>query len=292
MKYVKLYEEFVLQELEDEYNIELDLHDNGDYMTLSKLVVSPDDRKGGVGTEVMNKICQYADEIGRDIYLTPDTSYGGTSKSRLEAFYKRFDFKKKPKSDFKNRETMVRYNEAYSFDEFVEEKKSSTKSKVKKIVKKISKLNDEQRENIEQAKEFSDSPKPSGKMQSSLAKVKMQRTSAEVEKLNKQKEIEILKSKIRMAKEREKAAEEIGESAINQDRVDLKDEDERLINIRHFHGSIQDLDDWLRAKVGETNPYKDTIMVNGPHRGQKDKSLPYQDFQNGESDLIRNRYAR
>jgi len=68
MKYVKLYEEFVLQELEDEYNIELDLYDNGDYMTLSKLVVSPDDRKGGVGTEVMNKICQYADEIGRDIY--------------------------------------------------------------------------------------------------------------------------------------------------------------------------------------------------------------------------------
>jgi GNAT superfamily N-acetyltransferase len=189
MKYVKLYEEFVLQELEDEYNIELDLYDNGDYMTLSKLIVSPDDRKGGVGTEVMNKICQYADEIGRDIYLTPDASYGGTSKSRLEQFYKRFDFKKKPRSDYKNRETMVRYNEEV-------------------------------------------------------------------------------------------------------DRVDLKDEDERLINIRHFHGSVQDLDDWLRDKIGETNPYKDTIMVNGPHKGQKDKSLPYQDFQNGESDLIRNRYAR
>jgi N-acetylglutamate synthase-like GNAT family acetyltransferase len=292
MKYVKLYEEFVLQELEDEYNIELDLYDNGDYMTLSKLVVSPDDRKGGVGTEVMNKICQYADEIGRDIYLTPDTSYGGTSKSRLEAFYKKFDFKKKPKEDFKNRETMVRYNEAYNFEDFVEEKKSSTKSKVKKIVKKISKLSDEKKENIAQAKEFSDSPKPSGKMKSSLAKVKVQRASAEVERLNKQKEIEILKSKIRTAKEREEAAEEIGESAISQDRADLRDEDERLINIRHFHGSVQDLDDWLRAKIGETNPYKDTIMVNGPHKGQKDKSLPYQDFQNGESDLIRNRYAR
>ena len=63
-----------------------------------------------------------------------------------------------------------------------------------------------------------------------------------------------------------------------------------LERIRMFTGTIQDLDDWLRSKIGETNPYKDTIMVNGPHRGQKDKSLPYQDFQNGDSDLVKNRY--
>lgn len=189
MKYVKLYEEFVLQELEDEYNIELELWDNGDYMTLDKIIVSPEDRSSGVGSVVMQKIIDYADEIGRDIYLTPDTSYGGTSKSRLEKFYKKFGFEKN--KGFKNKNAMVRYNEE-----------------------------------------------------------------------------------------------------IDQNRVDLKDEDERLINIRHFHGSVQDLDDWLRDKIGETNPYKDTIMVNGPHKGQKDKSLPYQDFQNGESDLIRNRYAR
>ena len=70
-----------------------------------------------------------------------------------------------------------------------------------------------------------------------------------------------------------------------------KDEPE-LERIRQFKGSIQDLVDWLKSKVGETNPYKDTIMVNGPHVGQKDKSIPYQDFQNGESDLIKNRYGR
>jgi hypothetical protein len=75
-------------------------------------------------------------------------------------------------------------------------------------------------------------------------------------------------------------------------RVDLKDEDDRLMKIRHFQGSIQDLDDWLRSKVGETNPHKDVIMINGPQQGQKDKSLPYQDFQNGESDLVNNRYGR
>jgi hypothetical protein len=75
-------------------------------------------------------------------------------------------------------------------------------------------------------------------------------------------------------------------------RADLKDEDDRLMKIRHFQGSIQDLDDWLRSRIGETNPHKDVIMINGPQQGQKDKSLPYQDFQNGESDLVNNRYGR
>ena len=75
-------------------------------------------------------------------------------------------------------------------------------------------------------------------------------------------------------------------------RPDLEGEDEKLLKIRHFQGSVKDLDDWLRSKIGETNPYKDTIMVNGPHQDQKDKSLPYQDFQNGQSELIKNRYGR
>lgn len=75
-------------------------------------------------------------------------------------------------------------------------------------------------------------------------------------------------------------------------RADLKDENSLLQDIRHFNGSIQSLDDWLRSKIGETNPYKDTIMVNGPQMGKKDKSLPYQDFQNGESDLVKNRHGR
>jgi len=70
-----------------------------------------------------------------------------------------------------------------------------------------------------------------------------------------------------------------------------KDEPE-LEKIRMFKGSVQDLDDWLRSKVGETNPYKDTIMVNGPYKGSKDETLPYQDFQNGKSDLIKNRHGR
>ena len=65
-----------------------------------------------------------------------------------------------------------------------------------------------------------------------------------------------------------------------------------LERIRQFKGSVKDMISWLEDQGVETNPYKDTIMVNGPHKEEKDKSLPYQDFQNGKSDLIKNRYGR
>ena len=72
----------------------------------------------------------------------------------------------------------------------------------------------------------------------------------------------------------------------------FENEDERLNRIRHFHGDVKDLDDYVKSKIGETNPYKDTIMVNGPHKGEKDMSMPYQDFQNGKSDLVKNRHGK
>ena len=65
-----------------------------------------------------------------------------------------------------------------------------------------------------------------------------------------------------------------------------------LERIRQFKGSVKDMMQWLEDQGVETNPYKDTIMVNGPERGEKDKSLPYQDFQNGKPDLIKNRHGR
>ena len=73
---------------------------------------------------------------------------------------------------------------------------------------------------------------------------------------------------------------------------DSTGEDERLYKIRNFGGSIKDFDDYWKDAFGETNPYKDTIMINGPHKGEKDNSLPYQDFQNSKSDLVNNRYGK
>ena len=79
---------------------------------------------------------------------------------------------------------------------------------------------------------------------------------------------------------------------------DWSNDNPDLENVIKFQGSVDDLHSWMSRKMkeqgldGETNPYKDTIMVNGPHKGEKDNALPYQDFQNGKSDLIKNRYGR
>lgn len=69
-----------------------------------------------------------------------------------------------------------------------------------------------------------------------------------------------------------------------------------LERIRLFGGSIEDMHTWMAKKLKEqgmdpeTNPHKNVQMVNGPQMGKKDRSLPYQDFQNGESDLVKNRH--
>ena len=109
----------ILQGLEQEFGIELDLYDNGDYLTLSRIVVPKDSRGGGIGKQAMQKIVDYADEVGKPIYLTPSKDFGATSKSRLEKFYKEFGFKKKPREDFRTREAMVRYNESANEMKFI-----------------------------------------------------------------------------------------------------------------------------------------------------------------------------
>jgi hypothetical protein len=79
---------------------------------------------------------------------------------------------------------------------------------------------------------------------------------------------------------------------------DFASDNQDLERIRNFSGKLEDIHTWLSRKLkdqgldGETNPYKDTIMANGPQMGKKDKSMPYQDFQNGESDLVKNRHGR
>jgi|TARA_B110000908_G_C10125511_1_gene389646 hypothetical protein len=102
-----LGEQFILQELEDQFNIELDLYDNGKYLQLSKIKVKKEDRDKGIGSKVMSRITDYADTQNLKIYLTPSKDFGATSISRLNKFYKNFDFVKNiDKSQTKD--TMVR----------------------------------------------------------------------------------------------------------------------------------------------------------------------------------------
>jgi len=102
-----LGEQFILQELEDQFNIELDLYDNGKYLQLSKIKVKKEDRDKGIGSKVMSRITDYADTQNLKIYLTPSKDFGATSISRLNKFYKNFDFVKNTDKS-QTKDTMVR----------------------------------------------------------------------------------------------------------------------------------------------------------------------------------------
>jgi len=102
-----LGEQFILQELEDQFNIELDLYDNGKYLQLSKIKIQKEDRNKGIGFKVMSRITDYADTQNLKIYLTPSKDFGATSISRLNKFYKNFDFVKNTDKS-QTKDTMVR----------------------------------------------------------------------------------------------------------------------------------------------------------------------------------------
>ncbi|QUO26134.1 hypothetical protein KEH57_04180 [Burkholderia cenocepacia] len=77
---------------------------------LSKIVVSGDERGSGVGTRMMQELTQYADARRARIVLSPSTDFGGSSVSRLKAFYKRFGFVENTgrNRDFTVSESMIR----------------------------------------------------------------------------------------------------------------------------------------------------------------------------------------
>ncbi len=88
-------------------DITLELWETNEYLELSKIIIPKDMRNMGLGTKVMNKIIQYSEQTNKPIYLTPDTSFGGTSTNRLKRFYTKFGFKKN--KDFEVSHSMVRY---------------------------------------------------------------------------------------------------------------------------------------------------------------------------------------
>ena len=91
---MNLKEEYILKQLENEFPITLQLYDHGTHWELDKIVVPGGMRGVGIGSEVLTKIGEHADELGIPVFLTPSTSYGGTSIDRLRRFYQRFGFKK------------------------------------------------------------------------------------------------------------------------------------------------------------------------------------------------------
>jgi len=81
-------------------------------LVLSQLIIVKEHRKQGIGSDVMKRLCEYADENSMTFTLTPATrgEFGATSKSRLIKFYKRFGFvlNKGRNKDFSISDTMLR----------------------------------------------------------------------------------------------------------------------------------------------------------------------------------------
>ncbi len=118
MKYLMVFENYIdnsinekvknlMDELENNYPVDLYIsyYKNNNVIILSKIVIIKQDRSQGIGSKIMEKICDFADENNLRIGLTPSSDFGG-SKSRLIKFYKNFGFKNYKGYEF--RESMVR----------------------------------------------------------------------------------------------------------------------------------------------------------------------------------------
>lgn len=80
--------EGILVQLFPRVNIDISWHGA---IILEKIIVATAERNQGIGTEVMNYICEFADNQKVSIVLTPDGTFGG-DVDRLREFYSRFNF--------------------------------------------------------------------------------------------------------------------------------------------------------------------------------------------------------
>lgn len=223
MKKVKLFENFVneaavLRDLEAKYSIVLDLYDNGKWLDLSRIEVPKDQRGSGIGSSVMQEICDYADQQNKKIYLTPSKDFGASSVSRLEKFYKEFGFVKKPKEDFAVRHTMVRMPAGQTLESLLIEKgKKKPKTiiqKFKDLTKKFSKINSKGEDAVDKIKDLQKKQKegkaePSDKLSASLFKTQAEIAKTDATKVSLTRQQLALKQKIKTAKESEKAKKQM-----------------------------------------------------------------------------------
>lgn len=82
----------VVNNIYKKYNdVKLSVYENGDNISLDKIVVPREFRSSGIGTNIMKDLIKYADDNNKTIKLTPSGDFGG-SVSRLKEFYKKFGF--------------------------------------------------------------------------------------------------------------------------------------------------------------------------------------------------------
>jgi ribosomal protein S18 acetylase RimI-like enzyme len=89
-------------------DIALEVWEDDTKLTLDTIVIPKSFRNQGMGTKIMEMVCEYADEVNKPLFLTPSTSYGATSVDRLVKFYKKFGFKRNKERDL-SMHYLIRY---------------------------------------------------------------------------------------------------------------------------------------------------------------------------------------
>ncbi len=93
--------------------ITLYIFEKDDLIVLDSIIVPKEQRKQGIGTQIMEELVSYADKVGKRLELSTGQKgdyHGTTSKGRLVNFYKRFGLieNKGRNKDFTTMKTMYR----------------------------------------------------------------------------------------------------------------------------------------------------------------------------------------
>ena len=95
------------------HGVTLYIFEDDNKIILDSIIVPPDQRKQGIGTQIMQELTNYADTAKKRLELSPgqkDDYHGTTSRGRLVNFYKRFGLiqNKGRNKDFTTNKTMYR----------------------------------------------------------------------------------------------------------------------------------------------------------------------------------------
>jgi predicted GNAT family N-acyltransferase len=114
--------------------IGLDIYEDAKSLKLARIIIKPEFRNSGVGTNIMTDLINYADKNKQIITLTPSSDFGG-DKNRLIQFYKKFGFKlnKGVHKSYEYMDTMIRWPKMNQMSETKELVKQLLRHKIIQI---------------------------------------------------------------------------------------------------------------------------------------------------------------
>ena len=117
MRFLEFYlkessSEFISEKLKKKFPEikQLWLTERGNDIVLDTIIINKESRNKGIGSKILEELCEYADQNHSRILLTTgvkDDHHGTTSSNRLKKFYKRFGF---VENKGRNKDFSVKYN--------------------------------------------------------------------------------------------------------------------------------------------------------------------------------------